>query len=71
VTGKHIVVQSGAEAEIPMTEAYYGKLESILANCNPKPYELSGGGEKAKVEQSPHKNEPSKAEPPKAEAKKG
>jgi len=66
--GANIVVNGGNEADIPMTEAYYAKLESILERCDPKPYELSGGaGGKQKA-----KSEPPKAEPPKAsEAKRG
>lgn len=78
-TGANVVVQRGAETEIPMTEAYYDKLQSILEKCDPKPYELSGGagGKKQHAKSAPSKaeppkvEEPPKAEPPKAETKKG
>jgi hypothetical protein len=67
-SGANVVVASGREAEIPMTDGYYAKLQSILEKCDPKPYELSGGAGGSKA-----KSEPSKAEPPKAttEPKKG
>lgn len=42
--GNNVVIPPGGEATFPMTDAYYAKLEEILARCDPKPYELSGGG---------------------------
>ena len=65
-TGKNVVVGPGGEAEIPMSDGYYAKLESILEKCGDrKPYELSGGGgAKPKPESKPAK-EAKKEEPKK------
>jgi len=73
--GNNVVVQRGAEADIPMTEPYYAKLEAILANCDPKPYELTGGAggkpPKEAKKDEPAKHQPPKDDPPKAEARRG
>lgn len=65
-THKHIVIQPGQEAEVAMSDAYFAKLEAVLANCaSPKPYELSGGaGGRPKPEaKQPEAKQPEVKEP--------
>jgi hypothetical protein len=67
-TGNSHVVQRGAEADIPMTEPYYAKLEAILSKCDPKPYELTGGAG-GKPPKEVKKSEPVKSDSDKQQDK--
>ena len=66
--GNNVVVQRGAEADIPMTEPYYEKLETILSKCDPKPYELTGGAG-GKPPKEVKKSEPVKSDSDKQQDK--